>query len=261
MAIELVQEMGNSNSYIYGVLQLEKFHQNVLKQTEQNPTEVLNKLEVLRLALLNAPKNLHIVCNTGEIMPSFAPSLQWLLHCNRLNPEACNAFLNTPGESIEKSGFGRQRVISVAACEASFLEQSVNFLHNWGSDELLAVQLLAQYLSQAEGPLWKAIRGKGLAYTVRIEVSPDNQLLELSIYRSAQLEQAYEQAKKVVYTELEHIDEQDFEAAKRSFVSEIIQAEDTVDSAADRAICNHLRGLPPHFWRYAPPSNYIRCLF
>lgn len=49
-----------------------------------------------------------------------------------------------------------------------------------------------------EGILFKAIRGNGLAYGVGIEVDPDNQLLSFGIYRSAQLEQAYEKAKEVV---------------------------------------------------------------
>lgn len=45
------------------------------------------------------------------------------------------------------------------------------------------------------------------------------------------------------------MDENEFEAAKRSLVSEIVQAEDTVINAAHRAICNELRELPPQFWR------------
>lgn len=71
-------------------------------------------------------------------------------------------------------------------------------MHDWGSEEVLSVQLIAQYLSQAEGPLWKALRGKGLAYGVQIGLNPDKRLLNFSIYRSARLEEAYEQAKKVV---------------------------------------------------------------
>lgn len=76
--------------------------------------------------------------------------------------------------------------------------QSIPFKYQLGSKEGLAVQLIAQYLSQMEGTLFKAIRGNGLAYGVGIEVDPDNQLLSFGIYRSAQLEQAYEEAKKVV---------------------------------------------------------------
>ena len=62
----------------------------------------------------------------------------------------------------------------------------------------MAVRLLAQYLSQVEGPLYRAVRGDGLAYGANIYVRPDKKMLLLSIYRSAQLNQAYERSKKIV---------------------------------------------------------------
>lgn len=45
------------------------------------------------------------------------------------------------------------------------------------------------------------------------------------------------------------MDENEFEAAKRSLISEIVQVEDTVINAAHRAVLNQFRQLSPHFWR------------
>lgn len=62
----------------------------------------------------------------------------------------------------------------------------------------MSVMLLAQYLSQTEGPLYRGVRGKGLAYGSNIYVRPDKKMISLSIYRSADLIRAYEQSKKIV---------------------------------------------------------------
>ncbi|VBB28196.1 unnamed protein product [Acanthocheilonema viteae] len=238
----------DSNDYMYGLVQLEEFHKNVLMLTKENPTYVVGKLEKLREALINAPINVHIICNTEKIMPFLPTSLAWLYRDRKSICELSTSFRNFPGEAVIYDNFGKQRVIAVAATESSFLKQSIPFKYQLGSKEGLAVQLIAQYLSQMEGILFKAIRGNGLAYSVGIDVDLDNQLLSFGIYRSAQLEQAYEKAKEVVFNELERVDENEFEAAKRSFISEIIQAEDTVINAAHRAVFNEFRQLSHQFW-------------
>ncbi|KAK6102595.1 Peptidase M16 inactive domain family protein [Brugia pahangi] len=237
------------SNYMCGLVQLEEFHKNVLMLTKENPTYVIDKLEKLREALMNAPINLHIICNTEKIMPFLPTSFAWLYRDRKFNCELSRNFRNLPGESVIYDNFGKQRVIAVGSTESSFLKQSIPFKYQLGSKEGLAVQLIAQYLSQMEGTLFKAIRGNGLAYGVDIEVDMDNELLSFSIYRSSQLEQAYEEAKKVVFNEFEHVDEDEFEAAKRSLVSKIVQTEDTVINAAHRAIFNEFRELPSQFWR------------
>uniref|UniRef100_A0A8R1TZL4 Uncharacterized protein n=1 Tax=Onchocerca volvulus TaxID=6282 RepID=A0A8R1TZL4_ONCVO len=210
---------------------------------------VIDKLEKLREALINAPTNVHIICNTEKIMPFLPANLSWLYHDRKSLCKPSTDFRNLPGEAVICNNFGKQHVIAVGATESSFLKQCIRFKYQLGSEEGLAVQLIAQYLSQVEGTLYKAIRGNGLAYGVNIEINPDDQLLSFCIQQSAQLEQAYEEAKRVVFNELEHVDEIEFEAAKRSLVSVIVQSEDTVINAAHQAVFNEFRELPPQFWR------------
>ncbi|KAM3722547.1 Uncharacterized protein ACO02O_05860 [Dirofilaria immitis] len=238
-----------SNEYMYGLVQLEEFHKNVLRLTNDNPIYVIDKLERLRDALINSPTNVHIICDTEKIMPSLPTNLAWLYHDRKSTCKPFTDFRNSPGEAVTYNNFGKQRVVAVGATESSFLKQSIPFKYRMGSEEGLAVQLIAQYLSQVEGTLYKAIRGNGLAYGVNIEINPDDQLLSFSIHQSAQLEQAYEEAKKVVFNELKHVDEIEFEAAKRSLVSMIVQSEDTVINAAHQAVFNEFRELPFQFWR------------
>lgn len=57
--------------------------------------------------------------------------------------------------------------------------------------ELASLMVFAQYLSQCEGPLWREIRGKGLAYGANIYPMPDAGLLMLSLYRSSDPAKVY----------------------------------------------------------------------
>uniref|UniRef100_A0A914RY58 Uncharacterized protein n=1 Tax=Parascaris equorum TaxID=6256 RepID=A0A914RY58_PAREQ len=90
-------------------------------------------------------------------------------------------FKGEAGDDLDEKGFGQQRAVSVGATESSFLYQ---------------------YLTQCEGPLWRGIRGEGLAYGANIYVQPDKKLLTLSLYRGAQINHAYEETKKIVKVQM-----------------------------------------------------------
>lgn len=69
------------------------------------------------------------------------------------------------------------------------------------------MRVLAHYMSQTEGPLWKAVRGEGNAYGAEIGISVDDHFLYLSLFRSAQLDKAYDQAKNVIVSVELYIDD------------------------------------------------------
>ena len=58
--------------------------------------------------------------------------------------------------------------------------------------------LLSEYISQDEGPIWNAVRGKGLAYAAGIYILPDRKSMMLHLYRCSKISQAYEQTKIAV---------------------------------------------------------------
>lgn len=78
-------------------MQLEEFHKNVLTLTKENPAYVVDKLEKLRKALINAPINVHIICNTDKIMPYLPTSLAWLHRDRKSLCELSTSFRNSPG--------------------------------------------------------------------------------------------------------------------------------------------------------------------
>ncbi|KIH50298.1 hypothetical protein ANCDUO_19624 [Ancylostoma duodenale] len=100
------------------------------------------------------------------------------------------------GESVDANFAGKQRVLGVGGSESSFIYQTCSMDCDWMSEELAATMLFAQYLSQGEGALYRAIRGGGLAYGANIYVRSELRTITLSLYRCAQPVQAYEQTKK-----------------------------------------------------------------
>lgn len=76
--------------------------------------------------------------------------------------------------------------------------QKTEFPQDWNGDSIIETLLLTQYISQCEGPLWNAVRGKGLAYDAKIYLIPDRKCLILSLYRCSQIAETYEQTKQVV---------------------------------------------------------------
>uniref|UniRef100_A0A0M3IJ63 Peptidase_M16_C domain-containing protein n=1 Tax=Ascaris lumbricoides TaxID=6252 RepID=A0A0M3IJ63_ASCLU len=239
-----------TNSYIYGTIQLEKFHEEVAKKATINPKWVVNQLEQLRSCMLSMPVNIHIACNDSLIEEQIETD-QWGFLNGNSGDHKRGIFIGEAGDELDEKGFGQQRAVSVGATESSFLYQRCYFDQDWRGEDLMATMLLSQYLTQCEGPLWRGIRGEGLAYGANIYVQPDKKLLTLSLYRGSQINQAYEETKKIVLSVLDdgNVDRDDFEAAKRSLVCEIMEAEDTVKRAATQAVLAHFRQIPPNFTR------------
>ncbi|VDM43799.1 unnamed protein product [Toxocara canis] len=239
-----------SNSCIYGTIQLEKFHEEVAKKAATNPQWVVEQLEDLRTHMLSMPVNMHVACNDSLIADQ-VESDQWAFLDGNSGDHRREIFVGNAGDELDGEGFGLQRVVSVGGTESSFLYQSAYFDQDWRGEDLMATMLLSQYLTQCEGPLWRGIRGEGLAYGANIYVQPDKKLLTLSLYRGSQINQAYDQTKKIVLDVLNDssVDLSEFEAAKRSLVCELMEAQDTVKRAANQTLLAQFRQIPPDFTR------------
>lgn len=239
-----------SNSHLLRMIPLEKFHEMVAKKAASDPQWVVKELESLRRSLLSSPVNMHLACNDSLLQSEFT-DCRWSF----LNPPKRDfttmKFKSSAGESLNVDGFGTQLLTAVGGTESSFLMQCSHFNFDWQCDAVAATMLLSRYLSQCEGPLYRGIRGEGLAYGANIYVLPDKKLLTLSIYRSAQVIQAYEKTKKIVVSVLEDkkFDLSEFEAAKRSLVCDLVGTEDTVEGAVTQSVLKQFRGVPSDFVR------------
>lgn len=239
----------NTNGYMYDEIILEKLHEKIAKECDSHPKEVVNRLEELRSAIFAHGMNAHLLCNVDLIDDKHFDAQQWSFAERSFG--STDKFKAVSGESLDTACEGRQKVIGVGGSESSFIYQLCMMDCDWMSDELVPTMLLTQYLSQCEGPLWRGIRGVGLAYGANIYVRTDRKTITLSLYRCAQPVQAYEETKKIVSDVINSskVVESEFEAAKRSLICELVEKEDTVSGAGKLSIIGDIRGTPSNYRR------------
>jgi len=138
-------------------------------------------------------------------------------------------------------------IVGVGSVESAFLTSATPTVQQHDHKDLPALLVLIQYLTQLEGPMWRQIRGQGLAYSFSINVSVEHGLLYFALRKATHLAEAFKEAVNITRAHLngdEEFDETEFEAAKSSLIFEVIEEEKTVSDAADQSILYYFRGLP-----------------
>uniref|UniRef100_A0A0N4Z2N3 Presequence protease, mitochondrial n=1 Tax=Parastrongyloides trichosuri TaxID=131310 RepID=A0A0N4Z2N3_PARTI len=243
-----IQYKNDSNEYLYNTVRLEDFHKDISKNILKNGDKVIENLKALRDHLLSGSINLHIMANE-ELIETFSDQNKsdWSFLTGCKNEELSL----DASSSYNKDNFHKQGIIGVGGTESSFINQVLFFNQDYTGYDVAEVALFTQYLSHCEGPLWNKIRGKGLAYGANIYCQITEKLLGLSLYRCSQAIQAYEETKKVVLSIIDsgELSENNFEAAKRSLVYDIMSQEKNIKSATKIHFLASLHKLSPDFKR------------
>lgn len=141
---------------------------------------------------------------------------------------------------MDYNGIASHGVILGMGCvESSFLFQAAPAINNFTDPDLPALMLFLQYLLQLEGPLWRQIRGAGLAYGYSITPRPNEGLLYLSLYRATNVFGAYKETKNIIEAQLQEDavwDEILLESARSSLIFEVIEREKSVGDVVVQAL-------------------------
>lgn len=89
-------------------------------------------------------------------------------------------------------------VTTLPAIESSYLHAVTPMPTSYFNDDIYKIALAAEFLSALEGPLYKAVRGNGLAYDALVRHSVETGLLGYNIYRGSDTKQAWIAAKKTI---------------------------------------------------------------
>lgn len=104
-----------------------------------------------------------------------------------------------------------------------------------------------------KGPIWKEIRGRGLAYGAGIDLKLDEGIMRLFLYRTSDPVMAYGEIERIVEEYLEDadcFDEDEFEGAKRSLIFEMTELEGTIKDMNQQMLLSIYRGVSTDYNRY-----------
>lgn len=89
-------------------------------------------------------------------------------------------------------------VVGLGCIDSAFLYHAAPSLKSFSDPALPDLLLFLQYLTQLEGPLWRQIRGQGLAYGYNIMPQPQEGLIYFTLYKCSNVIGAFKEAKTII---------------------------------------------------------------
>lgn len=117
--------------------------------------------------------------------------------------------------------------------------------------DIARIALASEILTAMEGPLWRGVRGSGLAYDAAIRRMVESGFLTFVIYRGADAQQAWETTKKIVHEHASgeaEIDQIAIDNAVAGIVNSLVKAEsNNHDAAVNKVLDNIFKKRGPNY--------------
>ncbi|XP_055692741.1 uncharacterized protein C05D11.1-like [Lutzomyia longipalpis] len=144
-------------------------------------------------------------------------------------------------------------VVGLGCVEGAYFIQAAPAIRDFMDPDLPALLLFLQYLTQLEGPLWRQIRGQGLAYGYTIIPRPHEGLIYLTFYRSTNVMAAYKETKAIVERQIygNDVDEESqsrweptlLESARSSLIFELIDREKSLGDIVSQCLLSSFKNI------------------
>lgn len=247
----------DANFQMITLVRQHKFLTNVIEKLEspEGAQGIIDDLNRLRAILTSGPNiALHISADWAKlstVVPDLVSPWQKIVSdsneikiADKLNATPDWKLINLAG-NLEPGVDGV--ILGMGCIESAFLYHVAPTTTNFMDDDLPPLLLFLQYLTQLEGPLWRQIRGQGLAYGYSIIPRPNEGFLYLSLYRATNVSAAYKETKTIVEAQLQPDavwDQTLLESAKSSLIFEIIQREKSVGDVVVQALLFSFKDVP-----------------
>ena len=164
-------------------------------------SEIQSKLERARNALVQSHNVKALVI--GDITKLKHPVKVWVPLANLSAPSQDITIEKIPylrdvrsekGIAVSKTAI----ITPMASSESSYVyvvcKGPIDFLHS----DIPAISVCCEFLQAVEGPMWRAVRGAGLAYGANIYLNVEEGLIKLNIYRGTNAGEAIKVCKQLV---------------------------------------------------------------
>jgi len=179
-------------------------------ETPEGGAAALTRLAALRASLFQPAKmNVVVAADLTALTSPYADLAEALLP--PANPPAFGAIAQDAHTAPVASGplgglrdvairahnQGASTVVSLSAIESNFLIASNDGIGPYSPDHA-ALLVAIEYLTALEGDFWVKLRGAGLTYSYGIRMSTDSEMVSFTLFKCADLVNAYAAAKKIV---------------------------------------------------------------
>ncbi|KAK2630019.1 hypothetical protein QTJ16_000839 [Diplocarpon rosae] len=232
-----------------GTLVKAVYMKRLKKLLAKEPQTVLSWLESLRKSLFTFNNMRALVIADVEKLPN--PVDAWKPLIANLNTTQPLLPLVKPSQRLSADGqapgnYGAV-VVPMATIDSSFCCSSAKGPTDPEDPVLPALMVTISFLEAVEGPLWTAIRGKGLAYGSWFKRDPDGGFIQFSVYRSPDVHRAFVAGRKILESYIEgaaKFEQAALEGAISGIVMNIADEQTTMAAAGQFHFVNTvIRGL------------------
>lgn len=226
-----------------------RYLKRVKKMLAEKPEEIVERMEEIRKSIFQ-PNNVRIVV-IGDLEKLPDPVTAWKPFVERLGKTDDlvpitdrRALLSDAGKNIG----GNFYIVPMPTVDSSFAYATARGLDSYDHPKLPSLLVAIAYMNAVEGPLWVAVRGKGLAYGATFTHNIDTGFVNFDIYRSPNSHKAFEAGKQIVEDHLSGASAFDplmLEGAISSIVVGYANEQMTAANAAQGSFIRQvIRGLP-----------------
>lgn len=176
-----------------------RYLKRVKRLLVDKPEEIVSRMEEIRKSLFQ-PENIRVVVVADlEKLPrpvsSWKPFVERLGTSTDLKPITDRrALLSDAGKAIG----GTSYIVPMPTVDSSYAYATARGLDSYDDPNLPALLVAIAYMNAVEGPLWVAVRGKGLAYGTNFAYNIDTGFVNFDVYRSPNAHKAFESSKQIV---------------------------------------------------------------
>ncbi|KAI9370781.1 Metalloenzyme, LuxS/M16 peptidase-like protein [Aspergillus egyptiacus] len=229
-----------------------RYLKRIKRQLAEEPELVVTRMEEIRKAIFRF-ENIRILV-VADLEKLSHPVSSWKSFVERLGAGDSlkpitnrRALLSPAGQKLG----GEAYVVPMATVDSSFAYATARGLDSYDDPKLPALLVAIAYMNAVEGPLWVAVRGKGLAYGTNFAYNIDTGFVNFDVYRSPNAHKAFESSKEIVQAHLSGeapFDPLMFEGAISSIVVTFANEQVTTASAAQGSFIRQVvRALPSDY--------------
>ncbi|XP_027214952.2 uncharacterized protein C05D11.1 isoform X2 [Penaeus vannamei] len=240
-----------SNKNQQNILRQQKFLTQLLSRLDTQEMQILKELEEVRCSMVSKDRiTIHMATDMQKLASLedvFAPWMDFVPNVETPKEKLLNVIPDSELRSNEDLGNVTGFLTGVGSVESAYLLQYTRCVTEHRDWDVPAILTAIQYLTQLEGPMWREIRGKGLAYSYSMTLQPSEGSLNLKLARAAQLTRAYEEALNILNSHINGSTSWDtnlLESARSSLIYEIIDREAVVSDVVQQSLLAYFRRVP-----------------